>query len=64
MTEPLHLHLELEPTEPIAGTLSVGEGERRRFTGWLDLLAALETACEAGRKDGAEGSAELEPGEC
>jgi hypothetical protein len=44
MNERLRIGLEFdEPTDPIAGTLTVGEAQRP-FTGWLGLIAALEAA--------------------
>lgn len=53
MPAPLRLYLELEvdPTEPIAGTLTGSGGDERRFTGWLELLAALEAACAGVRPE-------------
>lgn len=44
MPQRLHLELDLERAEPITGRLSGVDGDERSFTGWLDLLAALEAA--------------------
>lgn len=42
--KPLHLELDLEQIEPLAGTLTWADGQNCTFTGWLDLCAALEEA--------------------
>jgi len=42
--KPLHLELDLEQIEPLAGTLTWADGQKCTFTGWLDLCAALEEA--------------------
>lgn len=56
MPERLHLELEIDPTEPIAGTLTESDGGERPFAGWLDLLAALDAAYVAARGEDAAGS--------
>lgn len=40
--------IDLDPGPPITGSLQSGSGIHRRFTGWLGLLAALETAVGVG----------------
>ena len=44
-TDSLLLRLELERTgEPITGRLGDEDGESVSFTGWLELMAAVEAA--------------------
>jgi hypothetical protein len=44
-TEPLRLHIELQPaSDPIEGHLAGEHGETVSFTGWLELIAAIEHA--------------------
>jgi hypothetical protein len=41
-TEPLHLHVEIDPgVSPVSGRVTVG-GDERPFTGWTELFAALQ----------------------
>jgi hypothetical protein len=45
MNEPGLVHLELEldaSADPVEGWLVVRGGDRERFTGWIQLAAALE----------------------
>ncbi|MDQ3954971.1 MAG: hypothetical protein M3285_05415 [Actinomycetota bacterium] len=51
MAPRLHLELDLKISEPIAGTMAASDGRRHTFTGWLQLLAALESLCAAARID-------------
>jgi hypothetical protein len=46
----LALALEVEQL-PIAGTLQHDNAEPRQFDGWLELIAAIETALNAARRD-------------
>lgn len=39
---PVNLTLELKPTAPVRGVVTVAAGERREFTGWLEMHAAVE----------------------
>ena len=49
---PVRLMLELAPgSSPIAGAVGVEGAEPRPFSGWIDLIAALQ---EAAVVDGAE----------
>jgi hypothetical protein len=44
-TESLRLHIELQPaSDPIEGHLADEHGETVSFTGWLELIAAIENA--------------------
>ncbi len=44
MSDPLRVCVEFDPgDDPIAGSLS-SEGAQRRFTGWLGLITALQSA--------------------
>jgi hypothetical protein len=57
VSESLRVYVDFETSEdPIAGRLSCGHAERA-FTGWLGLIAALETAIAGpwGQSDGCEG---------
>lgn len=45
---PVYLTVALEPgEEPIRGTIDDGIRPRVEFSGWLELMSALETACAA-----------------
>lgn len=59
MVQHLHLELDLDPAEPIAGTLTGDDGVERSFIGWLDLLALLHGVCTAARAEWEAGA----PGE-
>jgi hypothetical protein len=51
--DPTHRHLELDleiGSEPITGYLA-DESGRRSFTGWIDLVATIATACQPARLD-------------
>jgi hypothetical protein len=38
-----HLHLAIETgSEPIAGSLTPSDDEPRRFSGWIELVEAIE----------------------
>jgi len=52
----LRLSMEIElDAEPIRGAVSISDGDRRPFTGWLGLSAALEALRgESGDDNGAE----------
>ena len=40
-----HLHLEIDvESDPISGAVSEPEGTPHRFTGWIELVAAIERA--------------------
>jgi hypothetical protein len=57
MSGSLRVYVDFETSEdPIAGRLSCGNGDRP-FTGWLGLIAALESAIAGpwDRSDGGEG---------
>lgn len=57
--EPLCLVLEVAPNrEPVEGSILFGPGEARAFTGWMELVAALESVIE-GRDPRLEGRARL-----
>jgi hypothetical protein len=45
MADRLRLEVELELADPITGRLVADGGPERRFTGWLELHAALDAAC-------------------
>jgi hypothetical protein len=50
-TDPLRLHIDLQPaSEPIEGHLAGEHGETVSFTGWLELIAAIQHAM-AGASD-------------
>lgn len=51
MAQHLHLELDLDPGEPIAGTLTGADGVEWSFIGWLDLLAVLDAVCAAARAE-------------
>lgn len=39
-------HLEIDPaSDPVAGLVRDRNGRRHDFTGWLQLMAAVEEAC-------------------
>ncbi len=38
--------LELTRDEPVAGSLLAGDGRARGFTGWMELVAALQSALD------------------
>lgn len=40
----VRLELVLHPGDPVVGSVRASDGDEREFTGWLDLLVALETA--------------------
>jgi hypothetical protein len=42
-------------SDPIAGSVTVGTGAPQRFSGWIELVAAIESARHAGATNGAEG---------
>jgi hypothetical protein len=42
MAEHVQVTLELELTDPISGRLLGADGEERDFSGWLQMLSALE----------------------
>jgi hypothetical protein len=42
MADTLRLALEIEPSDPISGTLRDAGGLTRPFSGWLGLISALE----------------------
>jgi hypothetical protein len=45
----LTLTIELDPeTDPVAGTLKVGGGEERQFSGWMELSYAIAAAQQDG----------------
>lgn len=45
MAARVHLHVALEGDhEPIRGTLTDSDGTRHDFTGWLELMSALDAA--------------------
>ena len=47
MEEPLRLMLELAPNrQPVEGSVRWGRDEARAFTGWMELVAALEWIVE------------------
>jgi hypothetical protein len=52
----LHITLDLVPgTEPIRGSVS-GETATRSFTGWMQLITALQAAIQEGHTDPSPGS--------
>jgi hypothetical protein len=36
--------MELEPGEPLTGSIAVGGEPERRFCGWIELMAAINAA--------------------
>ncbi|HEU0316117.1 MAG TPA: hypothetical protein VFR49_02240 [Solirubrobacteraceae bacterium] len=47
----LTLRLVLRPGEPLTGILRVGDdGRESEFCGWLELMAAIDSAREAPRR--------------
>lgn len=42
----MQLTVELE-SEPIAGSISVDEGAPKQFSGWIELVATIESARQA-----------------
>ena len=48
---PLRIELEVEREgDPIAGRLAYEDGESVSFTGWLELMAAIEVALAQGSR--------------
>jgi hypothetical protein len=43
-------------SEPIAGSVIVGAGPPQRFSGWIELVAAIESARHPGAALGGEGA--------
>lgn len=53
--QPLHLRLEVDrDAEPIGGVVA-DDAVRRRFHGWLELMAALDDLREAGARPQPQG---------
>lgn len=52
-TVQIHLSVEID-SDPIAGACSVDAGAPRRFTGWIELVAAIEAARHGGTVGGEE----------
>jgi hypothetical protein len=50
----MHLSIEIG-SDPIAGSVTVGVGAPQRFSGWIELVAAIESARHAGASSGTEG---------
>ena len=49
-SETLSVTVELEKdADPISGSVSEAAGQRRSFSGWLELIAALQRARDEGR---------------
>jgi hypothetical protein len=42
------LRLELEPGEPLTGSIAVDGQPEKRFCGWIELMAAVNAARAAG----------------
>jgi hypothetical protein len=42
------LRLELEPGEPLTGSIAVDGQPAKRFCGWIELMAAVNAARAAG----------------
>jgi hypothetical protein len=42
--KPRRVVIELEPGEPLHGSISVGAGPEQPFFGWIELARALEAA--------------------
>jgi hypothetical protein len=46
----IHLHVDIErDQEPITGTLSDAAGAALEFSGWMELMSALDTARDRAR---------------
>lgn len=43
-------------SDPITGSVSVGAGAPQQFSGWIELVAAIESARHAGAVVGGEGA--------
>jgi len=41
-------------SEPIAGSITVNAGAQRQFSGWIELVAAIEEARQPGASFGGE----------
>jgi hypothetical protein len=41
-------------SEPIAGSITVGAGAPEQFSGWIELVAAIEAARNVGATNGTE----------
>jgi hypothetical protein len=49
-----HLELAIDvDSDPISGLVSEGTQARRRFSGWIELVAAIEAARRSGIENGA-----------
>lgn len=47
-----HLHLEIEfESDPISGAVSVEGAQPRRFSGWIELVSAIEGARVGGASE-------------
>lgn len=57
MDEPLSVAIHVSARQPLAGTLA-SAGSERGFSGWLDLLAALEELIRPEQHRGAAAEAE------
>jgi hypothetical protein len=45
MSDTAHLELAIDvESDPISGSVSGASREERRFTGWIELVAAIESA--------------------
>jgi hypothetical protein len=46
-------------SEPISGSVSVGGGSSQEFCGWIELVATIESARDAGSSEGNNGFGSL-----
>lgn len=59
--ETTHLELTIElDSDPISGSVSTGSHGSRRFSGWIELVAAIEAARTSGAALGGLGRAGLQ----
>ena len=49
----MQLSIEIE-SEPITGSVTLGAGAPQHFSGWIELVAAIESARHAGASLGGE----------
>jgi hypothetical protein len=49
----MQLAIEID-SDPIAGSVSVGEGQPQRFCGWIELVAAIESVRQTASNGGSE----------
>jgi hypothetical protein len=61
-TEVLHVAIDVG-SDPISGSVASGDGEPRRFAGWVELAAEIETLRRAGRGMAASAAYNHVPGQ-